>query len=84
MARNRELPGWFAYTDEKRSLPLRIELTVAPVVIALVLTIDGARSIAIRGVAVFTYYAIANTAALTLTRDQRRWPRNVALVGVLG
>ena len=35
MARNREVPGWFAHIDEKRSLPLRAELTVAAVVITL-------------------------------------------------
>lgn len=84
MARNRELPGWFAQIDHERALPLRAELTVAAVVIALVLTIDITSSIAISGVAVLTYYAITNAAALTLTREQRRWPRAFAVVGFLG
>ena len=75
MARNREVPGWFAHIDEKRSLPLRAELTVAAVVVTLVLTIDITSSIAVSGVAVLTYYAVTNAAALTLRRDQRRWPR---------
>ncbi len=66
MARNREVPGWFAHIDEKRSLPLRAELTVAAVVIALVLTIDITSSIAVSGVAVLTYYAVP-TAAITLS-----------------
>ncbi len=84
MARNRELPGWLAHIDGKRSLPLRAELTVAAVVIALVLTIDITSSIAVSGVAVLTYYAITNAAALTLTREERRWPRGIAVVGFLG
>ena len=84
MARNREVPGWFAHIDEKRSLPLRAEITVAAVVIALVLTIDITSSIAVSGVAVLTYYAVTNAAALTLRRDQRRWPGAVAAVGLLG
>ena len=84
MARNRELPGWFAHIDEKRSLPLRAELTVAAVVVTLVLTIDITSSIAVSGVAVLTYYAVTNAAALTLRRDQRRWPRALAVVGLLG
>ena len=66
MARNRDVPGWFAHIDEKRSLPLRAELTVAAVVIALVLTIDITSSIAVSGVAVLTYYAVTNAAAITL------------------
>ena len=84
MARNRELPGLFAHIDEKRSLPLRAELTVAAVVVTLVLTIDITSSIAVSGVAVLTYYAVTNAAALTLRRDQRRWPRALAVVGLLG
>ena len=36
------------------------------------------------GVAVLTYYAVTNAAAITLRRDQRRWPRVVAVVGLVG
>ncbi|MEM8704992.1 MAG: APC family permease [Actinomycetota bacterium] len=84
MARNRELPGWFAHVDPERSLPVRAELTVAAVVIVLVLTIDLTSSIAVSGVAVLTYYAVTNAAALTLTDAQRRWPRAIAVVGLIG
>ena len=31
-----------------------------------------------------TYYAIANAAALTLRDDERRWPRGLAILGLLG
>jgi basic amino acid/polyamine antiporter, APA family len=84
MARNRELPGWFAHVDGRRSLPLRAELTVTAVVIAIVLAIELRSAIAVSGVAVLTYYAITNAAALTLSPGQRRWPRALAVAGLVG
>jgi APA family basic amino acid/polyamine antiporter len=59
-------------------------LTVAVLVIALVVVVDLRSAIGISGVAVLTYYAITNAAALTLRRDQRRWPPAVAVIGLLG
>lgn len=84
MARRHELPVWFAHIDGRRSLPLRAELTVALVVIALVLVFDLRSALAVSGVAVLTYYAITNAAALTLRPDQRRWPRALAIAGLIG
>ena len=84
MARNRELPNWYAHVDGARSLPLRAELTVASVVIVLVLVLELRSAIAVSGVAILTYYAITNAAALTLRPDQRRWPRAIAVVGLVG
>jgi basic amino acid/polyamine antiporter, APA family len=84
MARERELPHWFAHIDATRSLPLRAELTVAAVVIVLVVVLDLRSAIGISGVAILTYYAITNAAALTLRGDQRRWPPAIAMVGLAG
>jgi APA family basic amino acid/polyamine antiporter len=84
MARDRELPTWFAHIDPGRSLPLRAELTVAAVVIVLVLVLELRGAIAVSGVAILTYYAITNAASLTLSADQRRWPPVVAVVGLVG
>lgn len=84
MARERELPHWFAHVDERRSLPLRAELTVAAVVIALVVVLDVRSAIGISGVAILTYYAVTNAASLTLRADQRRWPAIIAVVGLIG
>lgn len=84
MARDRELPSWFAHIDSSRSLPLRAELTVAVAVIALIVVVDLRSAIAISGVAVLTYYAITNASALTLRPDQRRWPRFFAAAGLAG
>lgn len=84
MARRRELPAWFSHVDEQRSLPLRAELSVAAVVVALVLFLNIGDAIAVSGVAVLTYYAITNAAALSLQPHQRRWPRALAAVGLVG
>jgi APA family basic amino acid/polyamine antiporter len=84
MARNHELPYWFARVDEARSLPLRAELATAIVIVAVVSVVDLRGAIGISGVAVLTYYAITNASALTLRPDQRRWPRPVAVTGLLG
>jgi basic amino acid/polyamine antiporter, APA family len=84
MARNGELPRWFAHVDAKRSIPLRAELTQAAFVLGLVLVLDLRSAISVSGVAVLTYYAITNASALTLRPDQRRWPRGFAVVGLVG
>ena len=84
MARERDLPVWFARVDPARSLPLRAELTVAAVVIVLVSTVSLRSAIAVSGVAVLTYYAVTNAAALTLADHERRWPRWIAAVGLVG
>lgn len=84
MARRRELPGWFDHVDARRNLPLRAETTVV-VVVGVLVSLLGLRSaIAVSGTAVLTYYAITNASALTLTPEQRRWPRWVAVVGLIG
>jgi basic amino acid/polyamine antiporter, APA family len=84
MARRRELPGWFDHVDGRRNLPLRAETTVVAVVGVLVSLLGLRSAIAVSGTAVLTYYAITNAAALTLTREQRRWPRSVAVAGLVG
>jgi basic amino acid/polyamine antiporter, APA family len=84
MARRHELPGWFAHIDARRSLPLRAELTVSVVVMALIAVLDLRNAIGLSGVAVLSYYAITNASALTLRPEQRRWPRVVAMAGLFG
>lgn len=84
MARRRELPGWFDHVDGRRNLPVRAETTVV-IVVGVLVSLLGLRSaIAVSGTAVLTYYAITNASALTLGAEQRRWPRWVAAVGLVG
>jgi APA family basic amino acid/polyamine antiporter len=84
MARRHELPGWFATIDERRSLPLRAEVAVALVVIALTAAFDLRGAIGFSGVTILTYYAITNAACLTLPTTKRRWPRWLAIAGLAG
>ena len=73
-----------AASTPRRSLPVRAELCVAAVVVTIVAVVELRDAIAISGVAVLTYYAITNAAALTLTGEQRRWPPVIAVVGLVG
>jgi APA family basic amino acid/polyamine antiporter len=84
MARRHELPHLFAHINPRRSLPLRAELTVTAVIVALVVVLDLRGAIGFSGVAVLSYYAITNASALTLTDEQRRWPRPLAMLGIAG
>ena len=52
--------------------------------ITIVAVVELRNAIAISGVAVLTYYAITNAAALTLTGEQRRWSPVIAVVGLVG
>ncbi len=84
MSRRSELPGAFAHIDGRRNLPVRAELTLVGVIVVLIMVLELRSAIAVSGVAVLTYYAITNAAALTLTGDERRWPRWVAALGLVG
>lgn len=84
MARRNELPSWFSHIDASRSLPLRAEFSQAGVVVGLVWLVDLRGAIGLSGVAVLTYYAITNAAALTLSDGERRWPSWIAGVGLVG
>lgn len=84
MARQRDLPAWWATVSPTRSLPVRAEVSTAAVAIMLVLTTDLRGSIALSGVAVLWYYALTNAAALRLGPDRRRWPVGFAVIGLIG
>jgi len=84
LGRRHELPSWLAFVSPHRSLPLRAEVTVVFVVIAIVNTVSLTSAISLSGVAVLTYYAITNAAALQLGPHERRWPRWIAWVGLAG
>jgi APA family basic amino acid/polyamine antiporter len=49
-----------------------------------VLTTDLRGVIGFSSFGVLLYYAVANAAAFTQPRDQRRWPRVVNVLGLLG
>lgn len=84
MARRREMPRYLAAVHPAYRTPHYAELTVASVVVAIVLVADLRGAIGFSSFAVLTYYGLANASAITLGRDARRWPRSLAVFGVLG
>jgi APA family basic amino acid/polyamine antiporter len=84
MARARDLPYVLAAVHPKRRVPYRAELTIAIAVIAVLLVSDVRDAIGFSSFAVLAYYAIANASAFTLTAEERRRPRVIAVAGVIG
>ncbi|MEX0657661.1 MAG: amino acid permease, partial [Egibacteraceae bacterium] len=84
MAGNGDLPRWFAAVHPRYAVPHRAEVAVAVLVAVTAALVDLRQAIGFSAFAVLTYYAVANAAAWTLTRAQRRWPRPVAAAGVAG
>jgi APA family basic amino acid/polyamine antiporter len=84
MARNGDLPRWLAAVHPRFHVPHHAEIALAVVVGVLVLTTDLRGVIGFSSFGVLLYYAVANAAAFTQPRDQRRWPRAVNVLGLLG
>jgi APA family basic amino acid/polyamine antiporter len=84
MARRRDLPGWLASVHSRYQVPHHAEIALAVVVGIVVVTVDLRGVIGFSSFGVLVYYAIANAAAFTQPREQRRWPRWLNLLGVLG
>ena len=84
MARDRELPSALAAVHPRHQVPHRAELATGVVVLALVLAVDLRSAIGFSSLAVLIYYAIANTAALTLDRPRERGKRSHAALAAGG
>ncbi len=84
MARDRHLPAVLAAVHPRFGVPHRAELAVGAVVAVLVATIDVRGAIGFSSFGVLAYYGIANASAMTLTDAERRPPRWLPVVGVLG
>ena len=84
MARNNDLPRWLAAVHPRFQVPHHAEIALAAVVGVLVLTTDLRGVIGFSSFGVLLYYAIANASALTQPAEQRRWPRFVNVLGLIG
>ena len=84
MARERDLPGWLASVDRVRQVPGHAQLALGAAVVALVLVADVRGAIGFSSCGVLVYYAVANLAALRQPAEQRRWPRGLNVLGLLG
>ena len=84
MAANGEMPRWLDAVHPRHRVPHRAELAVGTIVAAVVLVADLRGAIGFSSFAVLNYYAIANASAWTLPVEQRRWPRRLAALGIIG
>ncbi|MDQ4044648.1 MAG: amino acid permease, partial [Chloroflexota bacterium] len=84
MARHGDLPGYLAAVHPRYRVPHHAEITLAVVVSGLVLLTDLRGAIGFSSFGVLVYYAIANASAWTQTGDDRRWPRWLNVLGLVG
>ena len=84
MAGNRDLPRFLASVHTRHRVPDHAELAAGAIVALIVLLADVRDAIGFSSFAVLVYYAIANASAITLRRDERRWPRALAIAGLAG
>ena len=84
MARNRDLPTWLAAVHPRFRVPHRAELALACLVSLLVLSADLRGVIGFSSFGVLVYYAIANAAAFSQPAEDRRWPRGLNVLGLVG
>jgi APA family basic amino acid/polyamine antiporter len=84
MASNRDLPFYLAAIHPRHEIPHRAEVAAGAIIVALIAVADLRQAIGFSSFAVLVYYGIANVAAWTLEPAERRWPRPLAVAGVLG
>ncbi|MGN6299719.1 MAG: APC family permease [Angustibacter sp.] len=84
MARERDLPRRLASVDPRHHVPDRAQLAIGAVVVLLVLTSDLRGVIGFSSCGVLVYYAVANLSALRQPEGQRRWPRVLQVLGLVG
>jgi basic amino acid/polyamine antiporter, APA family len=84
MARHRDLPAWLSAVHPRYRVPHHAELALAVVVCALAATVDLRGVIGFSSFGVLVYYAIANAAAFTQESPDRRWPRGLNVLGLVG
>ena len=84
MAREGDLPRWLGAVHPRYRVPHHAELALAAVVGVLVVTTDLRGVLGFSSFGVLVYYAIANASAFTQPPDQRRWPRALNVLGMVG
>jgi basic amino acid/polyamine antiporter, APA family len=84
MSSNNQLPKWFDAVHSTHKVPHRADIAIGLLVGLLVSVSDVRHVIGFSSFCVLTYYAITNAAAWTLPHHQRRWPRALAGIGIIG
>ena len=84
MARERDLPAPLASVDPRHLVPDRAQVVIGVAVVVLVLAADLRGAIGFSSFGVLVYYAVANLSALRQPAEQRRWPRGLQVLGLVG
>lgn len=84
MAREADVPRFFARVDERWHVPRRAEIAIGAIVIGVVLVADLRGAIGFSSFGVLLYYLIANIAAFRQRGEARRYPRALQAIGAIG
>jgi APA family basic amino acid/polyamine antiporter len=84
MARERDLPAWLDAVHPRHGVPHRAEIVIGAIVAILAATLDLRAALGFSSFAVLLYYTIANASAWTLSPAERRWPRWIPVLGLIG
>ncbi len=84
MAREGDLPRWLAAVHPRFKVPHRAEVALAAVVGILVVGVDLRGAIGFSSFGVLLYYFVANVAAFSQRREQRRYPKALQVLGGTG
>jgi len=83
MARRREMPSALDRVSERTSSPTRAVWTIGALIGALVLLGDIRTTWSFSAFTVLVYYGLTNLAALRLPPEARRFPRWIAVSGLI-
>jgi APA family basic amino acid/polyamine antiporter len=84
MANNGDLPRWLAAVHPRFKVPHHAELLIGAITLVVVSFGGITGAVSFSAFTVLLYYAIANASALTLSAELRRWPRWLAVAGLVG
>ncbi|WP_426241884.1 APC family permease [Nocardioides sp. LHG3406-4] len=84
MARERDLPRWLASVHPVHRVPDHAQVAIGAAIVVLVAFFDLRGAIGFSSCGVLVYYAVANAAAFRQPASQRRWPRALNVVGLVG
>ncbi|BCW57869.1 APC family permease [Arthrobacter sp. StoSoilB20] len=83
MAREHDLPHWLSAVHPKYKVPHRAEVTLAVVICLIIAVADLRGAIGFSSFGVLLYYLVANVAAYTQPREDRRYPKFLQVAGAI-
>ncbi|MFQ4150034.1 APC family permease [Arthrobacter sp. LAPM80] len=81
MARESDLPRWFAAVHPRFKVPHRAEMALGAVICVIIAFADLRGAIGFSSFGVLVYYLVANVSAFTQGGADRRYPRFLQLLG---